>query len=71
MNNNQKTLRVVNEWGKRREAMIGLEHKTMAPDYMTEMSWMDPEQIAIMEKQVGKMTTERAWVSDLCLILEI
>ena len=58
MNNDQRTLRVANEWDKLREVMVGLEDKTMAPNYMPEMSWMDPEQIEIMEKQAGKMTTD-------------
>ena len=58
MKKGQKALRVVNEWDKLREVMVGLEDNTMAPDYMPEMDWMDPEQIEIMEKQAGKMTAD-------------
>ena len=58
MENESRIMWVHNEWDKLREAMVGLEDKTMAPDYMPEMSWMDPEQIEIMEKQAGKMTAD-------------
>ena len=58
MENENRIIRVENEWDKLSEAMVGLEDKTMAPDYMPEMSWMDPEQVEIMEKQAGKLTTE-------------
>jgi len=58
MNNNQNIIRVTNEWDKLREAMVGQEDKTMAPDYMPEMSWMEPEQVEIMKKNAGKMTAD-------------
>jgi len=58
MKNNQNIIKVRNEWDKLREAMVGLEDKTMAPDYMPEMSWMDPEQVAIMKKDAGKLTAD-------------
>jgi len=58
MGNESRIILVVNEWDKLRETMVGLEDKTVAPDYMPEMSWMDPEQIEIMKKQAGKMTTD-------------
>ena len=49
---------VRNEWDKLVEAMVGLEDETIAPDYIPELSWMDPEQIEIMKKQAGKKTKD-------------
>lgn len=51
-------INVRNEWDQLKEAMVGREVQTMAPDYMPEMSWMDPEQIEIMQKQAGKLTAD-------------
>ncbi|MBU1156232.1 MAG: hypothetical protein KJ921_10285 [Proteobacteria bacterium] len=58
MKDDSRVFMVHNEWDKLKEAMVGLEDGTMAPDYMPEMSWMDPEQIDIMQQQAGKMTTD-------------
>ncbi|MBU4606617.1 MAG: hypothetical protein KKH66_17045, partial [Proteobacteria bacterium] len=51
MKDDSRVFMVHNEWDKLKEAMVGLEDGTMAPDYMPEMSWMDPEQIDIMQQQ--------------------
>ena len=58
MKNDQNIIKVHTEWEKLREAMVGLEDKTMAPDFMPEMSWMDPEQIEIMKQHAGKLTAD-------------
>lgn len=58
MQNDPVVVTVRNEWDKLKEAMVGREDNTTAPDYMPEMSWMDPEQIDIMHKQAGKVTTD-------------
>jgi len=63
-----RTISVFNEWGKLREAFVGIAPDNMIePDYVPAFSWMDEEGIEITRTYAGKKSLEifPEWIAEL------
>lgn len=49
---------VYNEWGRLREAMVGIEDHTVEPEYMEAFAWMAPEDQEYCRKYGGRDSAE-------------
>ncbi|MFH2127311.1 MAG: hypothetical protein ABIK12_12400 [Pseudomonadota bacterium] len=60
---------VFNEWGRLREAMVGIEDHTVEPEYIEEFAWMSPEGQALCKK-FGGQPSEKAVPERVALLRE-
>ncbi|MCK9211124.1 MAG: hypothetical protein M0P61_09845 [Ignavibacteriaceae bacterium] len=58
MENNQRIIGVYNEWGKLREAVVGIADDTVEIDFIPAMKWLPPEGIDACLKYGGKKTAD-------------
>jgi N-dimethylarginine dimethylaminohydrolase len=53
-----RSLGVYNEWGRLKEAVIGIPDDTVEMDYMTAMKWLPDWEVAELKKLAGRKTAE-------------
>lgn len=53
-----RTIGVYNEWGRLKEAVVGIPDDTEEMDYIPAMKWLSKEGIEALRKSAGKMTAD-------------
>lgn len=56
--NVRRSIEVWNEWGKLREAVVGIEDETVEPEYIPALIWLDEEGKRLCREVGGKRTAE-------------
>lgn len=57
-NKPEREIGVYNEWGRLREAMVGIVDDTLEMDYIPAMKWLRPSEIEGLKKYAGKKTAD-------------